>query len=270
MTFPLSTTSATLLSCGFGAGYVAPLYLWRPAKVGPGKDRNHPDVIKSRLLAITFSSLIDCGIVYYIASRTIAGNISSTLSLLGFQWPTNSRSFLLTPVIYGGTLLSCALSRRFPQHESLRSWTGIRNYLVAPITEEIVFRSCCLAFAGLAGQSLGYQVWVTPLYFGIAHLHHGWETYKQGGKSRRALQRAITATLIQFTYTSLFGAFASFLTVRTQSILPALISHVFCNFMGLPSMFSEEENHPKSKYLLYTAHLAGIIGFSYLLFPWTM
>ncbi|KZT51872.1 Abi-domain-containing protein [Calocera cornea HHB12733] len=272
MTSPLSPANATLLSCTFGTAYVVPFYLWSPAKTGDGRGRNHPGVIRSRLLSIALSSLVDCGIVYYIASRTLANRqdtLSETLSLLGFQWPNNPRAFLLAPVIYGGSLLSSALAGTLPHHESFRSWLGLRNYLVAPITEEVVFRSCCLAVASLAGQSFAYKVWVTPLYFGIAHLHHGWETYNQGGRSKSALQKAVITTLVQLTYTSLFGAFASFLTVRTHSILPALTSHIFCNLMGLPSIPFEHEVHPKYKYLLYAAHLAGIVGLGYLLYPWT-
>ncbi|KZO94259.1 Abi-domain-containing protein, partial [Calocera viscosa TUFC12733] len=272
MTSPLSPASATLLSCTFGTAYVAPFYLWRPAKTGDGRDRNSPGVIKARLLSIAFSSLVDCGIVYYIASRTLINHgdtLSGSPSLLGFQWPNNPRAFLLAPLIYSGTLLSSALAGKFPQHESFRSWLGLRNYLVAPITEEAVFRSCCLAVAGLAGQSFAYKVWATPLYFGIAHLHHGWETYNQLGRDKPALQRALLTTLAQFTYTGLFGAFASFLTVRTNSVLPALASHIFCNFMGLPSIPFEHETHPKTKYLVYAVHLAGIVAFGYLLYPWT-
>ena len=40
--------------------------------------------------------------------------------------------------------------------------------------------------------------------------------------------------LVQFTYTSLFGAYSSYLFLRTGLIFGPVLAHSFCNCMGLP------------------------------------
>ena len=39
---------------------------------------------------------------------------------------------------------------------------------------------------------------------------------------------------VQMTYTWAFGVFAAFVFVRTGRVAPAVASHAFCNYMGLP------------------------------------
>lgn len=77
------------------------------------------------------------------------------------------------------------------------------------MTEEIVFRSCIVAVSALAGFSKAQIVFLSPLYFGIgaklcvekgeteltvfnaAHVHHAWETYVKGGRTRQALVQGV-------------------------------------------------------------------------------
>jgi prenyl protein peptidase len=48
----------------------------------------------------------------------------------------------------------------------------LRNLVIAPITEELVFRGCMVPLL-LPHLGYGYQLsWITPLFFGVAHLHH--------------------------------------------------------------------------------------------------
>ena len=82
------------------------------------------------------------------------------------------------------------------------------QYDKAPITEEIVFRSCVLGVMRLARCSWSSMIFLSPLWFGAgknfacvvlylcihlrtAHLHHGWDLYNRFGKSRAALKRAL-------------------------------------------------------------------------------
>lgn len=61
-----------------------------------------------------------------------------------------------------------------------------------PLSEELVFRSCMLATIQFGSRvvSKTRMIFTTPLYFGIAHLHHVLEAYAQGGKTPTALRRA--------------------------------------------------------------------------------
>jgi prenyl protein peptidase len=86
------------------------------------------------------------------------------------------------------------------------------------------------------GQFSGKQiVFLTPLYFGIAHLHHLYEF--RITHSEVPLLVAVLRSLFQFTYTSLFGFFAAFVYLRTGNVYTCMLAHTFCNWMGLPRFY---------------------------------
>lgn len=111
------------------------------------------------------------------------------------------------------------------------------------MTEEFVFRACMIATLHQAKYSTRYLVFVSPLYFGIAHLHHAWDNYHRMGRTRQALQNAVFTSLFQFLYTTLFGWYASYLFIRTGSVWPPVLNHSFCNMMGFPT-FDYREHRP--------------------------
>jgi prenyl protein peptidase len=76
------------------------------------------------------------------------------------------------------------------------------------------------------------MVFVTPLYFGIAHIHHFYEFVLT--HPELPLLPAIIRTIVQFSYTSIFGFLASFIFLRTGSLYAVIVAHMFCNWMGLP------------------------------------
>ena len=64
----------------------------------------------------------------------------------------------------------------------------------------------------------------------------------------------------QFTYTSLFGAYSSYLFLRTGLIYGPLVAHSFCNSMGLPNF----GRALKERYPLGVAFVVGLGGFTAL------
>jgi prenyl protein peptidase len=52
---------------------------------------------------------------------------------------------------------------------------------------------------------------------------------------------AIARSVVQFSYTSLFGALVNFLFLRTGSLLAVVLVHAFCNSMGLPRVWGTVE-----------------------------
>lgn len=134
----------------------------------------------------------------------------------------------------------------------------LRNYLVSPLTEEFVFRSCMIP---LVYHILGgfYSMLVTPLFFGVAHLHHIIEGYFV---TRLPLDILIAQHLFQFSYTYLFGIYSSYLFMRTGSFFASFASHVFCNFMGFPNindLLNEFER--KAMIAIIVAYVIGFVGF---------
>jgi prenyl protein peptidase len=48
----------------------------------------------------------------------------------------------------------------------------------------------------------------------------------------------------QLTYTTLFGAYASFLLLRTGHLTAAFVAHAFCNVMEVPDLSFMSLQHP--------------------------
>jgi prenyl protein peptidase len=163
----------------------------------------------------------------------------------------------------------------------------LRNLVVAPVTEEVVFRglmvpallsSCCCLGGGGGGDSMGgaeaarFVSLRAPLFFGVAHLHH---VVEKLWVSKEPPLRVLASTLAQLTYTSIFGAIACYLFVRTGNIASPLLSHVICNFAGLPDLsFLEERGSPLAalwprRHALLALHALGLAAFWLLLDPLT-
>ena len=123
------------------------------------------------------------------------------------------------------------------------SWIGYRNLVIAPVSEEIVFRSLTIPLFLLARMSPTRIVFLTPLVFGLAHVHHLVEFLQSRTPEGRRFPslpiwiNGIVRSLFQFTYTSLFGFFAAFVFLRTGNIWAVIIAHGFCNRMGVPRLW---------------------------------
>ena len=83
----------------------------------------------------------------------------------------------------------------------LRSPSGMRDLLVAPVTEEVVFRGGACAVMARAGWSRAAVTYLSPLGFGVAHLHHLIEARRRGVP----LARAVLSAAAQLSYTTVFG-----------------------------------------------------------------
>lgn len=87
----------------------------------------------------------------------------------------------------------------------------------------------------LARTSLTKTIFVSPLVFGLAHVHHLYEfRITHPGVP---LSAAILRSVFQLGYTTLFGAYATFVYLRTGSLLAVFGVHVLCNTMGLPRVY---------------------------------
>ena len=83
----------------------------------------------------------------------------------------------------------------------------LRNLLVGPLSEEVVFRACMLPLLLEAGWSRGRACVLSPLFFGVAHLHHLKRRVADEGVPVRD---ALLSTAFQFAYTTLFGVYTAF------------------------------------------------------------
>ncbi|OJA15939.1 hypothetical protein AZE42_02642 [Rhizopogon vesiculosus] len=299
-TLLLSTTSAHLLAVLFAFTYVGSIYASKSARLRFSKRkvnlpegqarlklqaerwRDDPDVIKARLLAVSGATLICCLTVFIVMKNgngDNATNVTPDVWLhLGFTW-SNAWPLLITPLLYAGPLYVQFREKTLPFQEDwdfeddvlsrFFSIFGLRNYFVAPITEEIVFRACVLTVYYLAGASQNKMIFLSPLVFGAAHIHHAWETYHRYGCTATAAKRAIISTIVQVAYTSVFGFYCCYLFLRSGSLVPPIAAHIFCNIMGVPQPTYEISLLPHHKLSIVVAYLFGIIGFVCTLKSWS-
>lgn len=87
----------------------------------------------------------------------------------------------------------------------------------------------------MSHASIGLTILLSPLVFGLAHIHHFYEFRITNPQVHVTV--AIIRSLFQLSYTTLFGAYATFLFLRTGSLLTVFLVHGFCNSMGLPRVW---------------------------------
>lgn len=152
-----------------------------------------------------------------------------------------------------------------------KAWCAWRNLILAPMSEEIVFRGCIVsalsasASASIPSDTLSMSharvVVLAPLFFGVAHFHHALLSLQRG---QRPVSVALQ-TMFQFTYTSLFGGYATYAFLQTRSLSAVVLCHSFCNAMGLPDLsYMWQENAPlyTTRWWITTAHIIGLVSFA--------
>ena len=231
--------------------YVAPLYISRTTRPSPSLSRDAPSVIRARIRAVTLSCLGGTVAVLLLILNKGSASLGGALHYLGW-WPISLgdiiRSLFLTAILFTGPLFERGIAegewrdwvRGRQVSDTLRGWIGWRNFVAGPVTEEIMFRSIIIAVHLLAQFSSGRIVFLVPLYFGIAHLHHFYEFRLTHPDT--SIYLALLRSVVQFTYTSIFGWYANFLYLRTGSLPAVILVHSFCNWCGLPRLWGRIES----------------------------
>ena len=236
---------------------------------GSPQDRDDPRVIKQRFLRVGIASVI-APLLMLFSSGLAGGRCTQTEPLLRWfgLWPSSFAHcctslllpLLLTALLFLGPLTMHALDSSHSLRKRLQLAMGrsrgcelqiVRNLLIGPLSEEWVFRACTCPLLYAAGLSEGSNVLLASLIFGAAHLHH------------RLAGFSWAVVGVQFSYTSLFGAYSSYLFLRTGQLIGPFFAHSFCNLMGLPD-FKRVPHHPHAR-LLTAAFICGISCFALLL-----
>ena len=152
--------------------------------------------------------------------------------------------------------------------------------MAGPVSEEMTFRSALVPLHLLARVSPGLIVFLAPLYFGIAHVHHFYEF--QLTHPGTPVMAVLLRSLFQFCFTTVFGWYATFLFLRTGSLVAVIVVHSFCNYCGLPRLWGrldielsrgKEDDGDKSRDLYtplyYVVLFAGAIAFYFQFWPLT-
>lgn len=110
----------------------------------------------------------------------------------------------------------------------------IRNYLVAPLTEEFMFRGIILALLDPYWSRSGAAL-ISSLLFGICHSHH-YAVHRWIIPLQPEVSFAQAA--LQCSYTAVFGLYVSWLyySFSGRSLLAAIVIHSLCNLIGFPDL----------------------------------
>ncbi|PFH55270.1 hypothetical protein XA68_10228 [Ophiocordyceps unilateralis] len=244
----LSKAQAYGLLLGYCAIYVLPLHSLLAAKLSPSRSRDDPKVIRARVRAVSFSTTACSLITFFILRQTIPVSDSrpgsaSGLPSLGSQsvlhlmgcWPPGlletAKASLLTVFLFAGPIFECLFLdgvwkqwlRLAPLQRLWNDWPTWRNTVVGPVTEEFLFRSAAVPLLLLADADLKSIIFRSPLVFGLAHVHHFYEF--RISQPYTPVSAAIARSAFQFSYTSIFGIYATFIFLRTGSLLAVICVH---------------------------------------------
>lgn len=263
-----SVPVAIAASSALGTLFVACLYI-RTGKVLPNRD--DPQVVKQRFGRVGVASAI-APVITFSGGMLGGGGPecaprADIARWVGLWSPAFLQAFVLplalTMLLFLGPLVmewldsdrSTPLRNRIATSQVAAQWCDprgrlllVRNLVVGPLAEEWVFRACMCPLLFGAGLTDAANVFTSAFIFGAAHIHHRFDSGVNW-----------LAVAVQFTYTSLFGAYSSYLFLRTGLLVGPLAAHVFCNFMGLPD-FGGVTTHPNAR-LVGGAFVLGLGGF---------
>ncbi|KAL6118877.1 rce1 [Pungitius sinensis] len=267
----ISVLACLLLACS----YVGSLYVWRSEL-----PRDHPTVIKRRFTSVLIVSGLSPLFVWAWREFTGVRTGPSLLALMGIRVegliPAIILPLMLTMVLFLGPLMQLAMDCPWSFMDGVQvaldpsfwmlcfsDMRWLRNQVVAPLTEELVFRACMLPMLVPCAGPLA-SIFTCPLFFGVAHFHHVIELlrFRQG-----TLSGIFLAAVFQFSYTAVFGAYTAFLFIRTGHLMGPVLCHSFCNYMGFPAITTAME-HPH-RFAVLSSYLMGVLLFLLFLFPFT-
>lgn len=245
--FPNSIFFATVAGLTLSVAFVGAVYLVPSPQP---RARNAPVTVWRRMLGVSLATAGAIGLLHH-ATRPLPASASvwQALGLAGsaaFHLHQSLWTLGLFALLFAGPILQECIDGSWSRRPSLRSIIFYRNYVVAPITEELVFR-CCLV--PLLQPVLGYRLtaWLAPYFFGTAHLHH----LLDGQPPQLVVG--------MFAYTTVFGWLAAAVFMTTRSAWATIACHAFCNFMELPD-FAAALYH-RRRHLLIPVYVVGLLGF---------
>ncbi|KAA1120152.1 hypothetical protein PGT21_037209 [Puccinia graminis f. sp. tritici] len=299
--------ASAFAACSYvGVLYLFPSCRTRPLETdqeGRRLDRLHPVILKARLWAVSVSCFFSLLLVAVLAgacsdtplpTSSIGETLHRTLVLTGLETRQIHSTLehirlliqpvILTAILYLGAIYTDVVlepktrtGEEGPSSGRLNEIINIyvvRALILGPLYEEIVFRGCILAFHSLVSPadqlSKTKLIFSTPLWFGFAHVHGVWETYRTLGGGKKALMIATIQSTFQFIYTTIFGWYAAFVFLRTGSVISATLCHSFCNYMGLPPIFESMKRFPNKRIAIAFYYVVGMGAFGYLLQRWAV
>lgn len=213
--------------------YVGVLYL--PFNTGR---RDSRQVIISRMVTLSILTIcVECYVVYRIPM--VVAKTPTTRRI-----PSFFAGLSLTLLLYVGHLVVTPLRQlvTYSFMDTPSRAIAWRNYVFAPMLEEIVFRRQTLLL--WMDQTTVWRIIFPSAMFALAHVHN---VHRLG----------LVTMCFHMAYTFLFGIYASVLYVNTETVWAPFAAHVVCNILEFPN-FPAIAAHRRCRLIsaLYTASIA--------------
>ena len=221
-----------IISCiGLSFLYVASLYVWEFKSPDIALlNRDHPSVIRRRIASV-FVSTVVCVLV-------TDKYTNEQFRLPQLRWGNLLKTMGQVLVLMMGPIAqTVSLRKSLPCF-----WVAVRNLIVAPISEEIVFRHCFLRILIASGISSRIAVGIAPLIFALAHVHHN------------IYSLPLSVVILSVAHTCVFGWIA-FYFLLNRSIWDSILAHTICNAIGLPAFRSDGSR------ALTLTYITGLVSF---------
>lgn len=264
--------------------YPASLYVWPNLN---HHNRDDPFIIKRNIASITVALIISLkSLVIYKQWCEDGGDSAQSLYRSSFQylnfitynnwWSFVYRSILVpvfaVVILFAGPLIADLKQLldalpRCPYNQSrwkqlARLYGGqmyqycfdliiIRNLVISPITEELVFRGILLSILA-PFWSKTMAILISSILFGAMHLHYFLSSVHWTEWFR------LNPAHLKCTYTTLFGIYASIEYLHSGQIITPILLHAYCNLNGVPNFRTLLTNR-----LVATLTIGGVLFFGY-------
>jgi prenyl protein peptidase len=242
--------------------FIGSIYIKKPSS----SLRDHPEEIKRRFLMVLSGTFLWNTLFYnlfahdHLSSKGPELQTWAGLSLTSSSYISILSSLAVTFVLYAGFLVE----QFFEEHYDFKfDIKAMRAYIIAPIAEECMYRSCLIN--DLVAGGFGWNsIWISALIFGFSHLFRIEDVLAAG---RQITLMSLAPVMFQVGFTTVFGLYVGYIFLVTGSLYAVIIIHGFCNYMGIPSFRCFDPSHPAYRYRtsIKITYLAGIVSFFYLL-----
>lgn len=151
--------------------------------------RDHPTTVKKRFFSVFMVMLIS-PIFIYVLLLANKSTVITIWEIMGFRTKGILVALfvplLLTATLFLGPICAIIINGVWKSYLEPVYWVDcfknilwIRNHIVAPLSEEFTFRACMMPLL-LQSYRPTTAVLLTPLFFGVAHLHHNIERVRSG------------------------------------------------------------------------------------------
>ena len=240
----MSQLLTSLASCtAVTATFVGGLYIW------PYRDRNDPRLIYLRCVSVMVTCALSSILVFYTVP--IKNWPDDFVNLMGISPSRNLQfdksllpSLTLTTFLFFGPLALLkdtytfyeAKKELLSEMQLVSFW---RNYLIAPLAEEYVFRSVMTSLLSTSISSPLLMILISSFFFSLAHSHH----YLLQSIQNTQLSYENAKSMLMMTM--VFGCYSGTFFLKSRCLISSIACHIFCNFLGFPDF---ETLHSRKKW----------------------